>query len=116
VASFRHWANGNLQVLVEPDGEGQRIRFRTVHGQSRALIFAGLGLMGVSIATTVAAMATPTTGFGDAFSQVWNLAIIGAAMLGFGALRLPGWARLRRGQMEDLSRRLTQLPPDPDRA
>ena len=114
--SFRHWANGNLQVLVEPDGEGQRIRFRTVHGQSRALIFAGLGLMGVSIATTVAAMATPATGFGDAFSQVWNLALIGAGMLGFGALRLPGWARLRRGQMEDLSRRLTQLPPDPDRA
>src|SRR5512139_1975656 len=28
--SFRSWSNGNLQVLLEPDGAGQRVRFRTV--------------------------------------------------------------------------------------
>jgi len=37
-------------------------------------------------------------------------------MFSYGALRLPGWARLRRQQMEQLAARLTgkpALPPAP---
>ena len=33
--AFRQWTNGNLQVLVEPDGAGQRIRLRTLRGGAR---------------------------------------------------------------------------------
>jgi hypothetical protein len=117
--AFRSWSNGNLQVLLEPDGEGQRIRFRTMHGQSRALMFMGLGMVGISLAYAVAGMLFPGGGGFDmvgAGREVGSLALIGAAAFGFGALRLPGWARRRREQMEALARRITQLPPDPNRA
>ena len=112
--AFRSWSNGNLQVLLEPDGEGQQVRFRTLHGQSRALMFMGLGLMSVSIVTTMAGMLV--TGMNEALSGFGSLFFIGAASFGVGALRLPGWARRRREQMEELARRVTQLPPDPNRA
>ena len=42
------------------------------------------------------------------------LATGGAAMMGFGAFRLPGWARLRRRQMEDVAARtaiIASAPP-----
>lgn len=104
--SFRQWANGNLQVLVEPDGDGQRIRFRTVKGDSRALIIGGLGMMGVAAATTLAAVLTGTMGATEAFASVGTIGLMGAGMFAFGALRLPGWAKQRRQQMEDVAKRL----------
>ena len=104
--SFRQWANGNLQVLVEPDGDGQRIRFRTVKGDSRALIIGGLGMMGVAAATTLAAVFTGTMGVTEAFASVGTIGLMGAGMFAFGALRLPGWAKQRRQQMEDVAKRL----------
>jgi hypothetical protein len=39
-----------------------------------------------------------------------SIALMGVALFGIGAARVPGWARLRRRQMEQLSERLTQLP------
>jgi hypothetical protein len=101
--SFRSWSNGNLQVLLEPDGAGQRVRFRTTNGQSRALMMMGLGLVGVSLATTIVGMLTPGV---DALSQFGSLTLIGVVAFAYGALRLPGWARLRQNQMEKLSERL----------
>jgi hypothetical protein len=106
--SLRTWANGNLHVLVEPDGDGQRIRFRTVHGNARAMLLGGLGLMGVAAAFTIGAMLTDSMGFGDAVARVWSTAVIGAGLFGVGALRLPRWARLRRRQMDQLAERVTQ--------
>jgi hypothetical protein len=105
--SFRQWANGNLQVLVEPDGDGQRIRFRTVKGNSRALMMGGLGMLGVAAATTLAAMLFPTTGASQALANVGTIALMGAGVFTIGALRLPSWAKLRRQQMEEVARRLT---------
>jgi hypothetical protein len=75
----------------------------------------GLGFVGVSLVTGVAGMLVPGVG-GGAFSDLGGFFLIGAAAFGFGALRLPGWARRRRDQMEELARRVTQLPPDPNRA
>jgi hypothetical protein len=45
-----------------------------------------------------------------------TLAIAGATMTGLGAFRLPGWARIRRQQMEAIAERLALLaktPPEP---
>src|SRR5687768_620978 len=98
--SFRSWSNGNLQVLLEPDGAGHRVRFRTMNGQSRALMLAGLGMIGVTLVSTVAGMLTPGV---DAFSQFGTLTFIGVVAFAYGALRLPGWARLRQSQMERLA-------------
>jgi hypothetical protein len=103
--SFRSWSNGNLQVLLEPDGAGHRVRFRTMNGQSRMLMLMlmGLGMVGVSLATTIAGLLTPGA---EAFSQFGSLTLIGVAAFAYGALRLPGWARLRQSQMQGLAERL----------
>lgn len=106
--SLRSWANGNLQVLVEPDGDGQRIRFSTVHGNARAMLLGGLALMGVAAAFTIGVVVTGSMDLGDAVTRVGSTGIVGAGLFGFGALRLPGWARLRGRQMDQLAERVTQ--------
>jgi hypothetical protein len=54
-------------------------------------------------------------GAGDAgmLSSIGLLLSMGAAMFGVGALRLPGWARTRRRQMEELAGRLALLAKTP---
>jgi hypothetical protein len=101
--SLRQWTNGNLQALLEPTPDGHRLRLRTVKGNSRMLMTAGLGLIGVAAASLIAA-----GGIGDA----GTLGLLGLGMFGAGALRLPGWARLRRRQMEAITSRLA-LPATP---
>ena len=105
--SFRQWANGNLQVLLEPTAAGQRIRFRTVKGDAQGYIIGGLMMLGfVGVALGAAAMRG--VGFDDAglMMALGTLGTGGAAMLGIGALRVPGWARLRRRQMEEIAARV----------
>ncbi|HXI65258.1 MAG TPA: hypothetical protein VNH14_12215 [Gemmatimonadales bacterium] len=99
--SFRQWTNGNLQVLLEPTETGHRLRFRTVHGAARASIGAGVAALGVSAAV---ALASAMSGhLSDAVPGMALLVAVGVGMIANGALRLPGWARLRRRQMEALA-------------
>ena len=110
--SLRSWSNGNLQVLLEPDGEGQRIRFRTVKGNARPLMFAGLGLVGASavmVATT--ALVTGSASMAQAVASFGSMALAGVVLFAAGALPLPRWARLRQQQMDALAERL--MPPSP---
>jgi len=115
--SLRQWSNGNLQVLLEPDGDAQRVRFRTVRGNSRAMMFLGLGLVGASAATFLAAVLTGSVPAGEAIARVGSLAFAGAGAFALGAIPLPRWARLRKQQMDDLADRLMaslavrQIPP-----
>ena len=102
--SFRQWSNGNLQVLVEPDGDGQRVRFRTVRGQSRSLMVFGLGAIGVAAVSALTSMLNGLTP--NELSQVLTIALGGAGVFALGALPLPRWARLRRQQMDELAERL----------
>jgi hypothetical protein len=113
--SFRQWTNGNLQALVEPTATGHRIRLRTVKGNSRALMTGGAAMLGVAAVTWLAAVFGGAGG--EAIMPVGQLGLMGAGMFAFGALRLPGWARRRRQQMEELAGRLTHrpaLPPGPE--
>lgn len=110
--AFRQWSNGNLQVLVEPDGAGQRVRFRTVKGDARAWMFAGLGLMSTALVTGVAGAVTGSMSTSDPIERLLTLGMLGAGLFGLGAIRLPGWARLRRAQMEAIGSRLTQRLSD----
>jgi len=107
--SLRSWSNGNLQVLLEPDGEGQRIRFRTVRGNARPLMFTGLGLGGASAAMVVIATLFP--GASEMLSTAGSIGLTGAIMFAIGALPLPRWARLRQRQMDALAERLTSPSP-----
>ncbi|HEV2671197.1 MAG TPA: hypothetical protein VGU74_08905, partial [Gemmatimonadales bacterium] len=99
--SLRQWTNGNLQVLLEPTDTGHRLRFRTLHGAARASISVGFVALGAAAAVAIAGGITGT--LGDSISGIVLLLAIGAGMVANGALRLPGWARLRRRQMDALA-------------
>src|SRR6266536_4336931 len=112
--SLRQWTNGNLQVLLEPTETGHRLRVRTLHGAARASMGAGLAALGV---TAPVAVATAISGhLGDAIPGIVFLLATGMAMIVNGALRLPGWARLRGRQMDVLAAQMAspnQSSPEP---
>jgi hypothetical protein len=114
---FRQWTNGNLQALLEPTATGHRLRLRTLKGDARALMTAGIGLVGVAAVTFVLAVANGLTG--NAWSAAISMSLMGLGLFGIGALRLPAWARLRRQQMEAVASRVTPggqaaLPAEPE--
>jgi hypothetical protein len=113
---FRQWTNGNLQALLEPTPTGHRLRLQTVKGDSRALMTAGGVALGGSAATLIAvalagSLNTPGTAAGVGF-----MALMGLGMFAAGALRVSGWARRRRTQIEAIIARLAgatkTLPKD----
>ena len=107
--SLRQWTNGNLQALLEPTATGDRIRLRTVKGDSRSLMIIGLALLGVASVTLVSAVVQGAGLQPETLLSQGLLAAMGAGMFGLGALRLPGWARLRRRQMEDVAARIAAV-------
>ena len=113
--SLREWTNGNLQALLEPTATGHRLRLRTVNGAARAWMSAGLGTLGVAAAVSVATAAGGQ--IGSAVPGIGFLFVVGLGMFANGALRLPGWARLRRRQMDALAAGLAlpagSQPPSP---
>jgi len=106
--SFRQWANGNLQALLEPTPTGHRIRLRTFKGDARTLMIGGIGLIGFATVAAVAYLARG--GAGDEGMLVsLAMATMGAGMFGIGGLRLPGWARLRGRQMKEVAARVAVI-------
>jgi hypothetical protein len=104
--SLRHWANGNLQAHLEPTATGHRIRLRTVKGDARGLIIGGIAILCfATVALGAAAMRGPIGDLG-LLTGLSVLGTMGAVMAGIGAFRLPGWARLRRRQMEGVAARV----------
>ena len=114
---FRQWTNGNLQALVEPTATGQRVRLQTVKGDARGLMIGGLGILGGAAATLIAVAVAGGLGDAGSVAGVGFMSAIGLGMFGIGALRLPGWARRRRLQMEGVAARLAlaaESPPQED--
>jgi hypothetical protein len=109
--ALRQWTNGNLQVLLEPGATGDRIRLRTVKGNSLALMSAGIASLGIAVTMQIATMLFPGVDPGT-LSSFAVLSAAGVGMFGIGALRLRGWARTRRRQMEEIAARLS-LPATP---
>ena len=112
--STRMWSNGNLQILLEPTATGQRLRMRTVKGDSRGYISGGIGL----VVATVLTAGFKTMG-GDAdvgmLAGLSSLTALGLAMIGAGTLRLPSWAKTRKRQMEEIAGRTVALAEDAPR-
>jgi len=103
---FRQWTNGNLQALLEPTPTGHRLKLQTVRSASRASMTAGVLMTAVSgVMVAVAAISGHAA---SAIDAVWPLALVGSTLFGAGAVRLPGWARLRGRQMEGVSARLAR--------
>jgi hypothetical protein len=109
--SFHQWTNGNLQALLEPTETGHQLRLRTVKGDSRRLMSIGLAFVGVAGVTLLTKWVTG--GVADVVSSMVMLGAMGTLAFGVGALRLPGWARLRARQMEGVAARLA-LESTPD--
>jgi hypothetical protein len=99
--TLRQWTNGNLQALLEPTSTGQRLRLRTVNGSARGLIATGVAFLGVTAAVAIAAALGGQ--LGHAVPGIALLASLGLGMVGNGAVRLPGWAKLRGRQMEEIA-------------
>jgi hypothetical protein len=114
--SFRQWTNGNLQALLEPTQNGQRLRLRTTKGNFATLMTAGGMMLFAGIFTGIAtALAGHLAGAAAVDAGVFTA--VGAGIMGSAALRLPGWARLRGQQMEAITTRLALAtnPEDPER-
>lgn len=105
--AFRQWTNGNLQILVEPDGDGQQIRLRTVRGGARELMLVGLGWVGLAGVMALASIISGSSDIAAAVERMSGMALIGGGLFALGSLRLPSWARLRRQQMDEIAERLT---------
>jgi hypothetical protein len=102
---FRQWTNGNLQALLEPTPTGHRLRLRTLKGDAYSLITAGLSVVAFDAFVFVlrALQARPLNP-----AIVLILGAVGIAMVGLGAIQIPGWAKLRQQQMEEIIARLTE--------
>jgi hypothetical protein len=118
--SFRQWTNGNLQALLEPTRNGQRLRLRTTKGSFATSMAGGGMLLFTGIFTAVATSLAGHFG-GAAAIDAAIFSAVGAGIMGSAALRLPGWARLRGDQMEAITTRLAletaaqPAPEDPTR-
>ncbi|HEV8196158.1 MAG TPA: hypothetical protein VGP87_05935 [Gemmatimonadales bacterium] len=103
---FRQWTNGNLQALLEPTPTGHRLRLQTMKGDSRALMgagavaVAGAGAMLMTVAVT-GGLGNPGTVTGIGF-----MALMGLGMFTTGALRVSGWAKRRKAQIDEILARL----------
>jgi hypothetical protein len=96
---FRQWTNGNLQALVEPTPGGHRLRLQTLKGDSRALMRMGMAVIGGAAVTGIAVAAG--SGFvPGSTTGVGFMALMGLSAVAAGALRIPGWARRRRAQID----------------
>jgi hypothetical protein len=102
--SFRQWTNGNLQALLEPTATGHRLRLSTVKGNVRVSMAAGTAILGVGVVMSIAAAAAGN--LGSVMPQIAMMSLVGIGAVANGALRLPGWARLRGRQMDAITARL----------
>jgi hypothetical protein len=108
---FRQWTNGNLQALVEPTANGHRVRLQTVKGDARTLMTGGSVVLLIAAATTIAQAVAGRLDRPGALAGVGFMALMGLGIFAAGALRVPGWARRRRTQIEEVIARLTESKP-----
>ena len=110
---FRQWTNGNLQALVEPTPNGHRLRLQTVKGDSRAMMTAGVVVLGGATATLLAVAVTGGLSNPGTVTGVGFMALMGLGMFAAGALRVSGWARQRRTQILEVIARLAMSAKAP---
>ncbi len=114
--SLRQWTNGNLQALLEPTATGQRLRMSTVKGNAPGLIGGGIAVFSVGTALLGTAFATGAAGDMGLMMSILATMTGGAGMFGASAGRLPGWARRRQQQMDQIAERVAlmarSLPDD----
>jgi hypothetical protein len=103
--AFRQWTNSNLQALVEPTESGERVRLKTVKANGRAQLAVGASLFGTG--TALSALSVLSGGIVVSNPETLVAMLVGGAAMYIAArVRLPGWARTREQQMEQVIARL----------
>jgi hypothetical protein len=111
--SLRQWTNGNLQALLEPTLSGHRIRLRTIKGDALGMIVGGIGMVGAATTMLIAGAVSGALGDRGMLMAMTFLGITGVGMFASSAIRLPGWAKTRRKQMEEIAARLAASTTTP---
>lgn len=101
---FKQWTNGNLQALLEPTPDGQRLRLKTLKGSAMSMMGTGAMMLGITAAIWVSMMLRAAPFDADAFGV---LMLTGLGLLIGGLVPLPSWARTRQRQMEEIVERLS---------
>lgn len=104
--SLRQWTNGNLQVLVEPSGTGDRVRLKTRNGNAQGFMVTGAGLVGFTGLMTLIGAATGVLAQAGYLPSLVPIAAMGLVSFGVGVSRLRGWAVTRQQQMDAIAERL----------
>lgn len=109
LGTSRSWRNGNLQVHIEPTGDGYRVRMQTVKGSASSLVASGgmMSLVGVGLAS-VAALGWDPASPKPLMAGVM-VGLLGLGQLAWVRLTLPRWADERTRQMEELAGRVAGL-------
>ena len=105
---FRQWTNGNLQALVEPTRTGHRLRLQTVKGSSRSQMGAGSLLLGGAVAIFIMDVVIPGAQKPGAFAAIGFIALMGLGMFAAGSMMVPGWAKRRGAQFDEIIARMTE--------
>lgn len=108
--SLRSWQNGNLQVLLEPDGSGHRVRFLTERRDAGIRIRFGFWTLTLTLPMTAIAF---MGGVGEGLAALQFYGILSAAALVISATGIAGlkrWRGERQHQFESLGDELLSLP------
>ncbi len=106
--AFRQWSNGNLQLLLEPNGDGHQLRMRTDNGYARRMMLLGTAGLALSAVLFGVPLLTGVPVGADQLQPAAILGLAGTAMLGRGLWGLRAWAERRRQQFRELGQRLTK--------
>ena len=109
MGSLRSWRNGNLQVHLEPDGEGHRLRMRTLKGDATALAASGGVMTLVSAGLAAATWLTWDPANPKPLVAAFVVGALGLGQLAWVRLSLPRWAGERARQMDELAERIPRL-------
>lgn len=104
---LREWSHGSLHISVEPTDRGQQLRLGTRNEAALALNGLGIVLSGMSLFTTVAAVAAGKPEKGLVVFSAFG----GAALVSFVAnvVRAPGWARARAAELQSVAEHTVEL-------
>ncbi|MEX2177183.1 MAG: hypothetical protein WD801_00640 [Gemmatimonadaceae bacterium] len=104
---FRSWTNGNLQVHVEPDTRGYRVRMQTTKGLAEQLAAMSISFVMMAVLLLFIGL---FFGIGSAgVTLVTAFGVLGLAPVAYARATLPRWVRERTAQMEGLAERIPLL-------
>ena len=98
--SLQTWSNGNLNVMLEPLEAGARLRFKSLHGESKSYLDGSVasGVSGLMLAATIGALSVfggetlPAAIIGIAV----GVPVLAAGMWAVGRAKAARWLPVRR--------------------